>query len=491
MNNPDHRTSAPRLASVTCARPLSGENTLAELLRTGDECAWIRFGNGMVGLGTAARFHATGPDRFDAARQWWEDAVNGAAGTELPGAPALTGTIPVIPPHTLQHDDGPVPSAATAPIAFAAFAFDDASPVPSVVRVPEIVVSAVDGHAWLTWQVDLDAPEHRARAAQGWRPDAEGAEQRLAELLGSPGTGPASAAQIAGPDARTSPDATLTQGVLDREGYLSAVAAGVEAIRAGRLTKLVVARDAVVKTADPVDVPGVLGELTTRYADCWTYSVDGLIGATPEMLIKVERGQARARVLAGTLDRSGAPRGSDGTAFATRMLFEDEKQRHEHQLAIDSLTERLGPLTQSLDAHQEPFVLELPNVWHLASDVTAQLARSTEGGRRASALDLAQVLHPTAAVCGTPRDEAAALIRQLEHTERGMDRGLYAGPVGWMDAAGNGEFGIALRGAVVEDEHTVRLYAGCGVVAASDPEAELAETSAKMRPMLQALGLRD
>lgn len=482
MNNLDHRTSAPRLASVTCARPLSGENTLAELLRTGDECAWIRFGNGMVGLGTAARFHTHGPDRFDAARQWWEQAVNGAAGAQLPGAPALTGTIPVIPPHTHHHDDGPVPSAATAPIAFAAFAFDDASPVPSVVRVPELVVSAVDGHAWLTWQVDLDAPEHRERAAEGWRPDAEGAERRLAELLGS---------AEAGAGAGTGADATLTQGVLDREGYLSAVAAGVEAIRAGRLTKLVVARDAVMTTAEPVDVPRVLRELTTRYADCWTYSVDGLIGATPEMLIKVERGQARSRVLAGTLDRSGAPRGSDGTAFATRMLFEDEKQRHEHQLAIDSLTERLGPLTQSLDAHQEPFVLELPNVWHLASDVTAQLARSGTEGRRATALDLAQVLHPTAAVCGTPRDEAAALIRQLEHTERGMDRGLYAGPVGWMDAAGNGEFGIALRGAVVEDQHTVRLYAGCGVVAASDPEAELAETSAKMRPMLQALGLRD
>lgn len=484
MNNPDHRTSAPRLASVTCARPLSGEHPLADLLRSGDECAWIRFGNGMVGLGTAARLHTTGPDRFDTARTWWERAVNGAAHADLAGAPALTGTIPVVPPHTHHHDDGPVPSAATAPIAFAAFAFDDASPVPSVVRVPEIVVSAVDGHAWLTWQVDLDAPEHAARAAAGWLPDAEGAERRLAELLAE------SAADPQGPASAQAPEAALAQGVLDRAGYLSAVTAGVEAIRAGRLTKLVVARDAVVTSAQPVDVPQVLRELTTRYADCWTYSVDGLIGSTPEMLIKVERGQARARVLAGTLDRAGAPRGSDGTAFATRMLFEDEKQRHEHQLAIDSLTERLGPLTEDLDAHQEPFVLELPNVWHLASDVTAQLARDG-AGRRATALDLAHVLHPTAAVCGTPREVAADLIRQLESTERGMDRGLYAGPVGWMDAAGNGEFGIALRGAVVEDPRTVRLYAGCGVVAASDPEAELAETSAKMRPMLQALGLRD
>lgn len=122
-------------------------------------------------------------------------------------------------------------------------------------------------------------------------------------------------------------------------------------------------------------------------------------------------------------------------------------------------------------------------MWHLASDVSAQLASSN--GHVPTSLALVEALHPTAAVCGTPREEAATLILQLEQ----MDRGPYAGPVGWLDGAGNGEWGIALRGAVLEDSHSVRLYAGAGIVEASDPEAELAETWAKLRPMLQALNL--
>jgi menaquinone-specific isochorismate synthase len=461
MNNPGSTAPAPRLASITCARPVPGGAALADLLVSGDECAWIRFGEGLVGLGTAARFTVTGPGRFDAARDWWVRATSSGPAPDA-GAPGRS------------------------PVAFAAFAFDDASPVESVLRVPEIVLGMAGEDSWLTWQVDLDSPEYADRAAAGWLPDAAGAEERFARLLAEAAlageeTEAAAAASSAEPP-------TLAEGAMSRDGYRAAVARGVREITAGRLTKLVLARDALVTTPGPVDVPKVLRELAVRYRDCWTYAVDGLIGSTPEMLVKVDGGQARARVLAGTLDRAGAPEGEEGTAYATRLLFEDEKQRHEHQLAIDSLTERLGPFTTALDAHAEPFVLELPNVWHLASDVTADLVGSN--GSRAGVMSLAQALHPTAAVCGTPRDAAAGLIRDLESAAHGLDRGLYAGPVGWVDAAGNGEFGIALRGAVVEDEHTVRLYAGCGIVSASDPQAELAETSAKMRPMLQALGLR-
>ena len=137
-----------------------------------------------------------------------------------------------------------------------------------------------------------------------------------------------------------------------------------------------------------------------------------------------------------------------------------------------------------MTSHSEPFVLELPNVWHLASDVTAELAPTADGGIP-TPLALVEALHPTAAVCGFPTSVAGELISELEH----MDRGPYAGPVGWMDAAGNGEWGIALRGAVIEDPHTVRLYAGCGIVAGSNPTAELAETWSKFRPMLEALEL--
>lgn len=471
MNNPGSPAPAPRLASCTYAAPLPGGAGLAELLTTGSECTWIRGGEGMVGLGTAARITTTGSGRFEAARRWWM-AATAAEAAESEGA------------HRSTVPDAGLPR--RSPLAFAAFAFADDSPVDSVLVVPEFVLGSAQGRSWLTWQVDLDSPRYSERAAAGWRPSRDDAERRLAELLAE--AGPAGPARPAGPAGE---GLELSDGVLSQEGYRAAVVRGVRQIEAGNLTKLVLARDAVVRSGEPVDVPRVLRTLTERYRDCWTYAVDGLIGSTPEMLVKVDGDTARARVLAGTLDRDGAPLGTAGADYARQLLSENPKQRHEHRLAVDSLTERLEPFTTSLQAPDAPFVLELPNVWHLATDVTARLV-GAEGARRTGpgALALTEVLHPTAAVCGTPREAAAALIGRLESAEHGLDRGLFAGPVGWLDGNGNGEFGIALRGAVVEDPHTVRLYAGCGIVAASDPEAELAETHAKMRPMLQALGLQ-
>ncbi|MBO9706516.1 MAG: chorismate-binding protein, partial [Arthrobacter sp.] len=140
------------------------------------------------------------------------------------------------------------------------------------------------------------------------------------------------------------------------------------------------------------------------------------------------------------------------------------------------------PFSEATDAHEEPFILELPNVWHLASDVKAELLDAE--GHIPSSLALVNALHPTAAVCGTPTLPAGAIIRELEH----LDRGPYAGPVGWLDAAGNGEWGIGLRGGLL-DGSTARLFAGCGVVEGSIPESELAETWAKFRPMLEALNV--
>jgi menaquinone-specific isochorismate synthase len=295
------------------------------------------------------------------------------------------------------------------------------------------------------------------------------------------------AAQAGGAVVRPLPlaaGATLHTGSLSEEGWMAAVAAGVAEIRTGALEKLVLARDVVATVPTGVKAAEVLRELSARYRECWTYGVDGLVGATPEMLIQVEGRTAQARVLAGTLDR----RDADGMAgspleFAERVLAGSEKQRHEHDIAIQSLTTQLAPFSEAMNAHSEPFILELPNVWHLASDVKAELAEVE--GHVPTCLALINALHPTAAVCGTPTTVAGALIRKLEH----LDRGPYAGPVGWLDAAGNGEWGIALRGAVIESPHTVRLYAGCGVVDGSVPETELAETWAKFRPMLESLGI--
>ena len=409
---------------------------LLEYLVRNDQLCWIRHGEGLVGFGEVLRHTSTGPDRFDSARRWW-NTVRAEAAVE---------------------DEVQVPGTGLA--AFGSFAFSKRSPFLSRVIVPEIIVGSRNGTAWVT-QTTLD-------------PDAVlDRESVVAALAGY--------LEEISADSLSDGNDTIQPGVLSESEWKNAVARSVAHIAAGELSKIVLARDIVASLSSPIATAQVLRELALRYESCWTYSVDGLIGSTPEMLIKVEDGKARARVLAGTLDRATAP--LDDPDYAKRVLAGSEKQQHEHAIAIDSVTSHLEPFTSSMTSHSEPFVLELPNVWHLASDVTADLR--VDGGTVPTSLDLVEALHPTAAVCGYPTSVAGELISELEH----MDRGPYAGPVGWFDAAGNGEWGIALRGAVIEDPLAVRLFAGCGIVSGSNPAAELEETWSKFRPMLEALGL--
>ena len=398
-----------------------------------------------MGFGEVARFTATGPERFLEADIWWRHLVLEADVADAVDCPG------------------------TGPVAFGSFAFSKASAHESRLIVPEIVVGMRDGRAWLTQLTFDDAGLTEA-----------GARAALERWLDVPDVVlPVDvAAQVPAREAK------LVTGSLGEDDWMAAVSAGVAEIRTGALEKLVLARDIVATVPDGVNAAEILRQLAVRYRECWTYGVDGLVGATPEMLIQVEGRTAQARVLAGTLDRRDAE-GMAGSPleFAERVLAGSEKQRHEHDIAIQSLTTQLAPFSEALTAHSEPFILELPNVWHLASDVKAELAEIE--GHVPTCLALINALHPTAAVCGTPTTVAGALIRKLEH----LDRGPYAGPVGWLDAAGNGEWGIALRGAVIESPDSVRLYAGCGVVEGSLPEAELAETWAKFRPMLESLGI--
>lgn len=447
----------------TLTVPLDGESTpggLPSYLVRDDVLCWTRREAGLVGFGEVARFTATGPERFLEADIWWRHLV--------------------IEADIIDHVECP----GTGPVAFGSFAFSKASRHESRLIVPEIVVGVRDGRAWLTHikTDDGELTEQGALAAlRGWldkrAPDAGGdtpaGESPFGDTAGEPGSGVV-----------PSEAATLQTGSLSEEDWMAAVAAGVAEIRTGKLEKLVLARDVLATVPEGVNAAAVLRQLAVRYRECWTYGVDGLVGATPEMLIQVEGRTAQARVLAGTLDRRDAV-GEAGLPldYAERVLAGSEKQRHEHEIAIQSLTTQLAPFSEAMNAHSEPFILELPNVWHLASDVKAELTEVE--GHVPTCLALINALHPTAAVCGTPTTVAGALIRKLEH----MDRGPYAGPVGWLDAAGNGEWGIALRGAVIESPTTVRLYAGCGIVEGSHPEAELAETWAKFRPMLESLGI--
>jgi menaquinone-specific isochorismate synthase len=255
-----------------------------------------------------------------------------------------------------------------------------------------------------------------------------------------------------------------------------AVAEAVAAIKAGGLRKVVLARDLFATAAEPIDVRVLLHRLAARYPDCFTFACDGMVGATPELLVRRADRQVSALVLGGT-----APRGGDAAqdeALGSELLA-SAKNNEEHAYAVASIRDALGPLCDALEVEARPGLLKFPNLQHLGTQVHGTLADSE---KPKSALALAAAVHPPAAVCGTPASAALELIRELEH----MDRQRYAGPVGWVDADGNGEWGIALRCAQLSGR-TARLFAGCGIVAGSEPAAELAETLVKFQPMRGAL----
>jgi menaquinone-specific isochorismate synthase len=254
------------------------------------------------------------------------------------------------------------------------------------------------------------------------------------------------------------------------------VAEAVAAIKAGGLRKVVLARDVFGTAAEPIDVRVLLRRLAVRYPDCFTFACDGMIGATPELLVRREGREVSALVLGGTLPRGADPAQDD--ALGAELLA-SAKNNEEHAYAVVSIREALQPLCEALEVEARPALLKFPNLQHLGTRVRGTLAGD---GTPKSALALAAAVHPPAAVCGTPAGAALELIRELEH----MDRERYAGPVGWIDAEGNGEWGIAIRCAQLSGR-TARLFAGCGIVAGSQPAAELAETLVKLQPMHDAL----
>jgi menaquinone-specific isochorismate synthase len=270
----------------------------------------------------------------------------------------------------------------------------------------------------------------------------------------------------------------FSDGTVSPDAWKQTVAEAVRRISVGGISKVVLARDLVADLAEPLDVRSPLGRLAVDYPGCWTFHVDGFFGSTPEMLVRLERGLVTSRVLAGTIRRTG-----DDThdLVLAGSLARSSKDREEHEYAVRSVADALAPHCTSMNVPESPYVLHLPNVMHLATDVTGVIRHET------SALNLAASLHPSAAVGGTPTAEALSLITALEK----LDRGRYAGPVGWIGASGDGEWGIGLRSAQVEDGPDgprVRLYAGCGIVADSVPADELAEAEAKLVPIRSALG---
>ncbi|WP_306231787.1 isochorismate synthase [Agrococcus beijingensis] len=332
------------------------------------------------------------------------------------------------------HVDDAVAVPGTGLVAFGAFAFADDSAATSVLIVPKMVVGRRGDDEWVTWIGD---------------------EGRLH------------------PTAIDEVRVELTDGAIDGERYRAIVREATERIRAGDAEKIVVARDRIGELPSDGDVRSVAVGLVQRYPDAVTYAVDGVIGASPETLVAADRGHFFSRVLAGTASRGATPARDAEIAEA---LASGDKDLREHRFAADSAMEVLRELAPDARA-SEPFPLRLPNLWHLATDITGTLEQHR------STLDVLARLHPTAAVAGTPRAASLAIIGELE----GIDRGRYAGPVGWIDGDGGGEWVIALRGAEIAADGQIRAFAGAGIVAGSDPAAELAETAVKLRPITDAL----
>jgi len=414
------RQGSGRLIVRTVAVPDPGD--LLERIPQPDVVAWVHHGAGLVGWGEAVRVTLpAGDDRFTAGEKWLRSVFDAA-----------------------EVDDR-VRARGSGPVAFGSFTFD-ASSDGSVMIVPRAVLGRDGrGKAWLTTVTE------RGEVPATWPPPAN--------------------PELAAPTGLSWHD-----GSLPGPRWEQAVAEAVAAIRAGGLRKVVLARDVFATADEPIDARVLLRRLALRYPDCFTFSCDGMIGATPELLVRRAGNQVSALVLGGTLPRGADP--AQDKALGEELLA-SAKNNEEHAYAVDSIREALGPLCQTLDVEARPSLLKFPNLQHLGTQVRGVLV---DGTAPRSALALAAAVHPPAAVCGTPAGTALELIRDLEH----MDRERYAGPVGWVDANGNGEWGIALRCGQLSGR-TARLFAGCGIVAGSEPAAELAETLVKLQPMRGAL----
>lgn len=390
---------------------------------------WWRHGSGMVGLEILERFSFSGTSRITDASTAWNDIVLAASITD------------------------PVTLPGTGLTAWGTFAFNADSAAASRLVIPRITVGVRGNLAWLTRSRFADEPE--------------------AALTSS------TASELVASYTRRSPSLTATPvnfapGQLTVDSYRSAVLQAVSRIAAGDVEKVVLARDLVGTVPTSFSLAPSIHKLSESYPDCWTFSVDGLFGSSPETLVSVHGHKVSARVLAGTTQR-----GSDTSRDLAQAaaLASSTKDLDEHGFATRSVVDALRPYTEQLTASDEPFTLKLPNLWHLATDISASLLPG------ATSLDLVAALHPTAAVAGTPTVAAVSVIKELEP----FDRGRYAGPVGWISAEGDGEWAIALRCAQVSGD-TITAYAGGGILADSIPEMEFAETEMKFRPIVEALG---
>jgi menaquinone-specific isochorismate synthase len=401
-----------------------------------------RDGFAVAGVGSAHEVVSRGEHRF-------EDVVSGCAEIardrlfdEPPGLPAGAGPVWTggfcFAPH-----GGAAPEWSSLP--------------PALVTLPEIAICRAGEGVFLTLSAVLgpgDAPE--------------GARERLSRRTAALQN---QSLPLIEPHRTGEPRIASAQ---PPERYEEAVEGGVERIRAGELDKVVLAREVVVEAPSAHDVAALYGALREAFPSCFCFCVGtpeaAFVGASPELLVRRSGAVAATVALAGSTRRSADPAVDDHLG---ERLLRSSKDRGEHEIVARRIQRSLRPHAVWVEAEPEPGLVKVANIQHLATPIHAQLAEPR------SAIELAGLLHPTPAVGGEPREAALAAIDELE----GMDRGWYAGPVGWMDATEDGEFCVALRSGLLRDR-TAHLYAGAGIVADSDAAAELAETEIKLEALL-------
>jgi menaquinone-specific isochorismate synthase len=378
---------------------------------------WIRSGDGLIGFGEYKKIELTGEDRFEKAKSWWQIQLS---------------------EFKIQNN---VHGSGTGPILFGSFSFDPNEK--SILVIPKIILGKKAGKSWVTWIGDNTQPNFST----------------LSKSL-------------------PSGEITWSDGALSESQWKDQVGFAVDSIKQNKLEKVVLARDQVAASTVAINTRGLLQRLEIEYPSTWLFLVDGLIGATPELLVRLSKSLVTSRVLAGTIRKTG---NEDRDLALAASLAKSSKDLEEHEYAVRSVADALAPFCSSTNVPESPFVLHLSNVMHLATDVTGVL---NDSAKQADIFTLIQQLHPSAAVCGTPTNAAKKFIIDFEK----MNRERYAGPVGWIDANGDGEIAIALRcGQLSQDNKSIRIFAGCGVVAGSDPANELAESQAKLMPMRTAL----
>jgi len=405
--------------SVLITTEILGEHPLLTSINTAHPLSttWIRGGDGLIGFGVYKKIEISGNNRFNEAKKWWNSQLS---------------------EFIIQNN---VHGVGTGPILFSSFSFD--SDEPSVLIIPKIIIGQKNGKSWITWVGDIKQPS-------------------IERLKTS----------------RQSGSMHWENRAIEEDKWREQVSKAVAAIKSGQLEKVVLARDLKANFETPINLNNLLQRLEIDYPSTWVFLVDGLIGATPELLVRLSKSLITSRVLAGTIQKTG---NEDKDLALAASLAKSSKDLEEHEYAVKSVANALAPFCSSTNVPESPFVLHLSNVMHLATDVTGVL---NDSAQQADIFNLIEKLHPSAAVCGTPTDIAKKLILELEN----MNRSRYAGPVGWIDAQGDGEIAIALRcGELSNENKSIRIFAGCGIVAGSDPATEYAESQAKLMPMRAAL----